>query len=1206
LSNNLNILFIGYIEEISACPCSVVVITSALHAEGPWFEPRQGQRFDGSFESLNNSRTRFDWNMKGTLADCILPEIANVDQFWCVESVHRIGTTRRELFRFMQICSAMPCALCNEYNRRIQRLQSDLAEKEKQLSILNEKMTKQRLQSKAKFLKMTKLLSPSEGSVVTLQNGDHETVEEERKLNDLKAELANLRQQLIAKDKELSQHKRQRVDKSTSAASVADDGCGTDQGLIEELHRCYAEIKRKNFQLIQLNDELRDREDELNNLADLCQEKDELLDAKVTANQILLKQLALLTNKEKQDKCIETDSCLFETIEQQKPLKKTVNVSPPGRPVAFYRENGQIDLENSSIATDTTDSVRLLGDKSEAEERGNLGTLNDRLSGMLETIGTLQNRLAALESSCPDTVSEEKVKLKKRLKRVTFDLSSDSLRVELLDKEQRLQQVETMYTESMVENEELRMIINDLERQLEGSLNGSERADKDEACAYEAEIRTAAEEKVNQLRKQCKASLLKAKAEQAVRIRQLEQNVGELSAEVEKRDVELGRCRAELQRLAATFAERGERSDLLWWGRRFRDDVANLSAKFDCFERSVEQALDHCETRLEREKARLHNWTSGNEWKRSSSSCCCSTDVVDWNTVAGEADNHHPQQQQLPVFASFNPRRGSKSSPQFELMTQSLSFDQRRPPSSLSTSTTATSTLDWSNAFVDKLEQLRKLHRSLDHFSMLRNNTHTNSILLLWFFICHSLTHSLFYCWSDFEEWFLLCLFYLTTDNTSGFSVNLPELLLVCASSADNDGIVAAYNPRNGSTVWLLRGMDLIDKRPQKALLVHGSCVFISFTNKPLMQAYNLNNKAKAGLLSCLQGPLTDFAVSADGSLFFGAIDNCLFTWRTTDGMALTSIEAHHSSIVKVCALQDNSFVITASQDGFINVWNIGILVTPMLRSNAAPLPIIRWTAHHLPITDMQVGNGGITSRVYSTSLDRTLTVHSLFTGKLEMEIHFTSPLTACATDLSDSKVFVGSNVGEIWLLCLFAGPLNKTVNFDLLDEKYKLEFIGHKCQVTSLTTDISGTQLASAAFDLSIRLWDVSNATPTFLSFVPNVPMFTREIEHDDSGQVMLVQKFDRNVNRDANSSVIPLRRQAHVALAIEDFGIDDDDEQLLQHEQQQQEIDKLKYQLDMYVKINKSMRKMVSDKLFHIGDDDNEDRNDDNVGQNSGESHS
>ncbi|KRY61550.1 WD repeat-containing protein 18 [Trichinella britovi] len=259
-----------------------------------------------------------------------------------------------------------------------------------------------------------------------------------------------------------------------------------------------------------------------------------------------------------------------------------------------------------------------------------------------------------------------------------------------------------------------------------------------------------------------------------------------------------------------------------------------------------------------------------------------------------------------------------------------------------------------------------------------------------------------------------------------------------------------------------------------------------------------------------------------------------------------------------------------------------------MPRSNAAPLPIIRWTAHHLPITDMQVGNGGITSRVYSTSLDRTLTVHSLFTGKLEMEIHFTSPLTACATDLSDSK------------------PLNKTVNFDLLDEKYKLEFIGHKCQVTSLTTDISGTQLASAAFDLSIRLWDVSNATPTFLSFVPNVPMFTREIEHDDSGQVMLVQKFDRNVNRDANSSVIPLRRQAHVALAIEDFGIDDDDEQLLQHEQQQQEIDKLKYQLDMYVKINKSMRKMVSDKLFHIGDDDNEDRNDDNVGQNSGESHS
>ncbi|KRY01826.1 Pre-rRNA-processing protein pro-1 [Trichinella pseudospiralis] len=1052
LSENLQTLFINNEERTGVRPCSVVVITSALHAEGPWFEPRQGQAFDRSFKLLNISGNK---------------TFSNVDQLWCVESVHRIGTTTRQLFRFMQICSAMPCASCNEYSSRIQHLQSDLAEKEKQLSILNEKMTKQRLQSKAKFLKMTKLLSPSDVSVNTFQNGDHETVEEEKKLDDLKAELASVRQQLIAKDKELSQYKRQRVDKSTSATSV-----GTDQDLIEELettlHRCYAEIKRKNFQLIQLNDELRDREDELNNLTDVCQEKDELLNAKVTANQILLKQLALLTNKEKQDKCIETDSCLFETVEQ-KPFRKTPSVCPPGRPVAFYRENAQIDLENSSIATDITDSVRLLGDKTEgtpAEDRGNLGTLNNRLSGMLETIGTLQNRLAALESSCPETVADEKVKLKKRLKRVTFDLSSDSLRVELLDKEQQLRQVETMYAESMVENEELRMIINDLERQLEGSLNGSERAEKDEAFAYE-EIRTAAEEKVKQLRKQCKVSLLKAKAEQTVRIKQLELKVDDLLAEVQKRDAELEQCRAELKR----------RNELVLSGR-FRDEMVKLSKKFDCFEQNFGQVLNNFETHLEQEKTRLRNWIE-NDRRRCSNVECCDVD----------------QQSHRPLCTVNDDEQSS--------------------------------------------------------------------------------------------------------------------LLLVCSSST-NDGVVAAYNPRNGSTVWLLRGIDLIDKRPEKALLVHGSCVFISFNKKPVMQAYNLNNKGKVGLLSCLQGPLTDFAISVDGSLFFGAIDNSLFTWRTTDGMALTCIEAHHSPIVKVSALQDNSYVITASQDGFINVWNIGLLVTPMSLSNATPLPIIRWTAHHLPITDLQVGNGGITSRVYSTSLDRTLTVHSLFTGKLEMEIHFRSPLTACTTDLSDSKVFVGSNVGEIWLLCLFAGPLNKMVNFDLLDDKYKLEFIGHKCEVTNLTTDISGTQLASAAFDLSIRLWDISNgqcmriitleSTPTFMSFVPNVPLFTREIEHDDSGQVMLVQKFDRNVNRDANNSVIPLRRQAHFGLAAEDFGIDDE-EQFLQHEQQQQEIDKLKYQLDMYMKINKSMRKMVSGKLFHTGDDDNDDGND--VGQNSRESH-
>ena len=87
-------------------------------------------------------------------------------------------------------------------------------------------------------------------------------------------------------------------------------------------------------------------------------------------------------------------------------------------------------------------------------------------------------------------------------------------------------------------------------------------------------------------------------------------------------------------------------------------------------------------------------------------------------------------------------------------------------------------------------------------------------------------------------------------------------------------------------------------------------------------------------------------------------------------GQLLTSWRAHYKQITAICFTGEHAFIVTAGEDGIINVWSLASVY-----DSAQLEPFITWSEHTLPITNLYRGLGGARARIISSSLDRTCRV---------------------------------------------------------------------------------------------------------------------------------------------------------------------------------------------------------------------------------------
>ncbi|XP_022768748.1 protein ROOT INITIATION DEFECTIVE 3 isoform X2 [Durio zibethinus] len=193
--------------------------------------------------------------------------------------------------------------------------------------------------------------------------------------------------------------------------------------------------------------------------------------------------------------------------------------------------------------------------------------------------------------------------------------------------------------------------------------------------------------------------------------------------------------------------------------------------------------------------------------------------------------------------------------------------------------------------------------------------------------------------------------------------------------------------------------------------------------------------KPQAEVKSFPAEPIKPLAANSEGSYIVGGgSSGDIYFWEVATGRLLRKWHAHYRAVTSLVFSEDNSLLISGSEDGCVRVWSLFIAI------------------------------------IVSASEDRTCKVWSLFRGRLLRNIVFPSIIDAIALDPGEHVFYAGSRDGKIYIAALNAESSPSS--------SYGLHIIGslsdHSKPVTCLAYSAEGNLLLSGSEDGLVRVWDV------------------------------------------------------------------------------------------------------------------------------------
>ncbi|KAG2678577.1 hypothetical protein I3760_11G008900 [Carya illinoinensis] len=298
------------------------------------------------------------------------------------------------------------------------------------------------------------------------------------------------------------------------------------------------------------------------------------------------------------------------------------------------------------------------------------------------------------------------------------------------------------------------------------------------------------------------------------------------------------------------------------------------------------------------------------------------------------------------------------------------------------------------------------------------------------------------------------------------------EALVVCSDKSMGIGI----------TIWDMETGDHLLHIPTSASPAHG----LLCLRQQFLVASQIHRHGSIGggaiflwALNKPQPPLRSYPVEAIGPLSCtndgiylagGALSGNAYLWEIASGRLFKTWHAHHKSVNCLLFSNDDSLLISGSEDGMICVWSV-ISLIDMEDSRSWP-PLLHYSSEHVSsITSLLTASGTSNSLLVSSSLDGTCKVWDFVTGRLIQTQVYPLGVTASVLHPEEEILFCGCVDGRIFVNKLDIGLLEDSL-FVAEDQAVVLK--GHNGAITALT--ISGLGLISASTDCTICIWDVVN----------------------------------------------------------------------------------------------------------------------------------
>ncbi|XP_038898957.1 protein ROOT INITIATION DEFECTIVE 3 [Benincasa hispida] len=216
--------------------------------------------------------------------------------------------------------------------------------------------------------------------------------------------------------------------------------------------------------------------------------------------------------------------------------------------------------------------------------------------------------------------------------------------------------------------------------------------------------------------------------------------------------------------------------------------------------------------------------------------------------------------------------------------------------------------------------------------------------------------------------------------------------------------------------------------------------------------------------------PIMALASNDEGTYIVGGgLSGDIYLWEVLSGRLLKKWHAHYRAVTCLVFSEDDSLLISGSEDGCIRVWALLTVFDDGWQREAKHLYEHSFTGHNLPVTDIVVGYGGSNAIIISSSVDRTCKVWSLSKGKLLRNIIFPSIIDVIALDPGEHVFYGGGRDGKIYTAALNAKcPSTGDYGLHILGS-----LSNQSKSVTALAYCSSGNLLISGSEDGAIRVWD-------------------------------------------------------------------------------------------------------------------------------------
>eukprot|EP00899_Mesostigma_viride_P016319 jgi/Mesvir1/24689/Mv21978-RA.1 len=336
--------------------------------------------------------------------------------------------------------------------------------------------------------------------------------------------------------------------------------------------------------------------------------------------------------------------------------------------------------------------------------------------------------------------------------------------------------------------------------------------------------------------------------------------------------------------------------------------------------------------------------------------------------------------------------------------------------------------------------------------------------------------------------------------------------------------------------------------------------------------------KEQPQMRSFLAEEVTCLAATEDGVYCIGGTKSgAISIWEANSGQLLVSWRAHFKPVSVLRLSDDDTLVASAGKDGVVSIWSIPALLDWGMGAagasafdNHAPDPLLSWSEHTLPVTDLWWGSGGSNGLLVSCSLDRTCKMWSLAQRHLLQSIVFPSPLLCVTADSAEFCLYAGSDGGQVYEVplqgsgsgagraTLMATDSTSTLTSPLEDASRNTSsggglgppslltshgnepFVvlrGHSQGVSCLAVSLEGSHLVTGSLDGTLAVWDIlsrqmvrrlvhGKGPVTNLLIIPTPPALlpNREGERGGArGQVPPLVPFRKYVGLSSERQVAP-----------------------------------------------------------------------------------